>query len=75
MSQIWDATARIPPMSAKFSFHQIENIAHFVQMQQKCHAEKCRGANENCGKEGEEFFEEAQMFPGIQPPVICQPAN
>ena len=26
-------------------------------------------------KEGEEFFEEAQMFPGIQPPVICQPAN
>jgi len=62
-------------MSAKSSLHQIENIADFVDMQQKCRAEKYRSANENCAKKGEEFFEEAQMLPRIQPTVICQPAN
>src|SRR4029077_6575290 len=75
MSQDLDATARAPPMSAKSSLHQIENIADFVDMQQKCRAEKYRSANENCAKKGEEFFEEAQMLPCIQPTVICQPAN
>src|SRR5947207_3417316 len=73
--KIWDATARVPPMSAKLPLHQVKKIAHFVHPQQKCRAEKYRGANENCAEEGAEFFEETQMFPSIEPPVIPCPAN
>ena len=52
------ATARVLPMSAKSPPDQIENVAHFIHPQQKCHAKKCRCANENCGEEREKFCEE-----------------
>jgi len=43
-------TDALQSASAYFSFNQIENIAHFVQAQEKCHAEKDHAANDNCAK-------------------------